>query len=120
MPHDIAILAPQGAASLARIKAVLGAAGVRSDGRRDVVRDGALPRRGRAIARRALADAGIETLAVREVLLVPRAQDPPGELGRLMQQLIDAGVQLDVQYGDHNHRKVFAVDDLTTASRALA
>lgn len=120
MPDDIAIAAPHGAESLARIGAVLGSAGVDLMGggmwsgtAHYLVEDG-------AIARRALADAGIEALAVREVLLVPLAQDRPGELGRLMQRLIDAGVRLDVQYSDHDNRKVFVVDDPTAAARALA
>jgi len=120
MTYDIAIAAPEGVKSLARIGAVLGAAGVDLMGggmwsatAHYLVRDA-------SIATRALASAGIEVLAVHEALLVPLHEDNPGELGRLMQRLIEGGVQLEVQYSDHDNRKVFVVDDLAAATRALA
>ncbi|MFS0887168.1 hypothetical protein [Aeromicrobium sp. 179-A 4D2 NHS] len=119
MSHDLAIAAPDGAASLARIGAVLGDAGV------DLLGGGLWERTAHYLvedaetAARALQDADIEVLAVREVVLVPLSADVPGALGRLMRQLVDAGVRLDVQYTDHDGRKVLVVDDPARAVAAV-
>lgn len=119
MSHDVAVAAPAGAASLARIGAVLGAAGV------DLLGGGMWERTAHylvedaATATRALEDADIEVLAVREVLLVPLSADVPGALGRLMQQLETAAVRLDVQYTDHDGNKVLVVDDPARAMAVL-
>lgn len=119
MSHDIAIAAPDGASSLAWIGEVLGSAGV------DLMGGGMWEQTAHYLvhdavaATRALEAAGLDVLAVREALLVPLDADVPGELGRLMQRLVAADVRLEVQYSDHDNRKVFVVDDLVAASNAL-
>ncbi|MBA4609005.1 amino acid-binding ACT domain-containing protein [Aeromicrobium sp. Marseille-Q0843] len=119
MMRDIAVVARDGAASLERIGAVLGAAGV------DLLGGGMWERTAHYLvadadaAARALAEADIDVIAVSEVLLVPLEADVPGALGRLMRQLDVAGVRLDVQYTDHDGRKVLVVDDRSRAARAL-
>lgn len=117
---DIAIPAPDGAASLARIGDVLGAAGVGlegggmwSDVAHYLVHD-ADP------AVDALVRAGFHGVRVREALIVPLPADVPGTLGRMMNRLVAAGVGLEVQYSDHGNRKVFVVDDPEAAAAALA
>ena len=117
--RDLAIAAPGGAASLERIGAVLGEAGV------DLLGGGMWERTAHylvadaAAATRALQDAGHDVIAVHEVLLVPLDADVPGALGRLMRQLVVADVRLDVQYTDHEGRKVLVVDDRTRAAHAM-
>ncbi|MGC4808791.1 hypothetical protein [Micromonospora sp. DT233] len=45
--------------------------------------------------------------------------DIPGALGRMMQRLSTAGVELHGQYSDHDNRKVLIVDAVDEARRAL-
>jgi len=117
---DLTVAAPDGARSLARIGAALGAAGVGLEGggmwageAHYLVADA-----GTAVA--ALAAAGVPALAVRPALQVPLDADVPGALGRLMGRLAEAGVRLEVQYSDHDNRKVLVVDDADRARAALA
>lgn len=65
-----------------------------------------------AAARRALEAAGIDVLAVREVLLQRLAQGIPGQLGMLCRRMADAGVNILVQYSDHHNQLVLVVDDV--------
>ncbi len=118
--YDLSIAAPHGAESLAEIGNVLGAVGVRLEGggmwggvAHYLIADP-------ESAAQALATAGVESVSVREVLLVPLCDDAPGELGRIMARLAKAGVRLDVQYSDHQNQKVLVVDDREAALRALA
>lgn len=117
---DIAVAAPDGAASLARIGAILGEVGISLEGGgmwSDVAHylvadgDGAV---------RALASAGITGVEVREAVVVPLDADVPGALGRIMTRLVDAGVRLLAQYSDHDNRKVLIVDDPAAARAVLA
>jgi organic hydroperoxide reductase OsmC/OhrA len=64
-----------------------------------------------ARARAALAAAGIEVLADREVLAQRLAQDRPGQLGLLARRMADAGVDIEVVYSDHANRLILVVDD---------
>ncbi len=65
-----------------------------------------------AAARRALEAAGIRVVADREVLVGRLRQDVPGQLGLLARQMANAGVNIEVQYSDHDHQLVLVVDDL--------
>lgn len=119
MSVDVAIAVPDGAGSLARVGAVLGAAGVGLEGggmwageAHYLVADG-------EVATAALAAAGIQVLAVRPALQVPLDADVPGALGRMMRRLAEAGVRVEVQYTDHDGLKVLVVDDPDTARAAL-
>lgn len=64
-----------------------------------------------AAAQEALLGAGIEVLAVRDVLVQALDQDRPGQLGSLARAMADAGVNIEVVYSDHQNRLVLVVDD---------
>lgn len=116
---DIEIAAPDGAASLARIGAVLGEAGVGLEGggmwsgvAHYLVADAER-------ARDALHDAGLGPVRLREAVLAELDVDRPGALGRMMTRLAAAGVVLHGQYSDHDNRKVLIVEDPAAARAAL-
>lgn len=70
-------------------------------------------------ARGALEAAGIKVLAVNEVVVQRLRQDQPGQLGKLTRRMAEAGVNIEVLYGDHDHQLVLVVDDVTKG-RAVA
>ena len=63
-------------------------------------------------ARKALAAAGIEVLADREVLVQRLDQAQPGQLGKISRRMADAGVNIEVLYSDHENQLILVVDDL--------
>ena len=65
-----------------------------------------------AAARRALESAGIRVLAEREVLVLRLHQAQPGQLGKISRRMAEAGVNIEVQYSDHDHQLILVVDDL--------
>src|SRR5882672_11564906 len=65
-----------------------------------------------AAARRALEAAGIRVLAEREVLVQRLHQGEPGQLGKISRRMADAGVNIEVQYSDHDNQLILVVDDL--------
>ena len=70
-------------------------------------------------AGRAAAEAaGLEVMAVREVLIRRLDQAKTGQLGALARALADAGVNIETQYSDHDNRLILVVDDLEAAARA--
>ncbi|HET7674539.1 MAG TPA: amino acid-binding ACT domain-containing protein [Gammaproteobacteria bacterium] len=71
-------------------------------------------------ARIALEAAGIQVLAVRDVVVQRLNQAVPGQLGRLTRRMADAGVNIEVLYSDHDHRLVLVVDDLDRARAVSA
>jgi hypothetical protein len=73
-----------------------------------------------ANARLALATAGIEVLADREVVLQRLDQGRPGQLGALARRMAQAGVNIEVLYSDHEHRLVLVVDDPERARRVAS
>ncbi|KJC64921.1 hypothetical protein [Agreia bicolorata] len=116
---DIEVLTPDGASSLARIGRSLGEAGVGLEGggmwsgvAHYLVADADL-------AVRALTEAGIGPVVVREVVVAELDADVPGALGRMMNTLVEAGVILLGQYSDHDNRKVLIVGDAEAARDAL-
>lgn len=64
-----------------------------------------------AAARRALEAAGIRVLRENEVLVQKLRQGEPGQLGKIARRMADAGVNIEVQYSDHDHNLVLVVDD---------
>jgi hypothetical protein len=62
-------------------------------------------------ARAALEAAGIRVVEVNEVLVQKLRQDEPGQLGRIARRMADAGVNIRVQYSDHEHQLILVVDD---------
>lgn len=113
--RDLAIRLENRPGALAEMGETLGAAGVSVEG------GGAWLFDGRAIAhflfedgaaaRKALEAKGIEVLADREVLTVRLNQDQPGQLGKIARAMADAGVNIEVQYSDHNNQLILVVDD---------
>jgi hypothetical protein len=71
-------------------------------------------------ARRALADAGIEVLADREVLVQKLDQAAPGQLGRIARRMADAGVNIEALYSDHVNQLILVVDDPERGKRVSA
>lgn len=69
-------------------------------------------------ARAALEAAGIRVTNEREVV-VTDVEDRPGELGRLMRRVADAGVNVDLVYLATNTRLVVGAADLDAARSAL-
>lgn len=102
--------------ALAEMGEALGRAGVSIEGGGAWVVDGAgaahfLFVDGEA-ARRALEAAGIEVLAVREVVVQRLQQGVPGQLGMLTRRMAEAGVNIEVLYSDHDHQLILVVDDI--------
>ena len=70
-------------------------------------------------ARSALERAGITVVAENEVVMLKLRQGEPGQLGKLARRMAEAGVNIEVQYSDHDHNLVLVVDDFERA-RAVA
>jgi hypothetical protein len=65
-----------------------------------------------AAARSALEAAGIQVAEVRDVLVQRLRQEEPGQLGKIARAMADAGVNIEVQYSDHDHQLILVVDDM--------
>jgi hypothetical protein len=65
-----------------------------------------------AAARAALEAAGIRVVAENDVLVQRLRQGEPGQLGKLARRMADAGVNITVQYSDHDHQLILVVDDI--------
>jgi hypothetical protein len=63
-------------------------------------------------ARAALESAGIRVVAENDVVIQRLRQGEPGQLGKLARRMADAGVNITVQYSDHDHQLILVVDDL--------
>ena len=70
-----------------------------------LVRDG-------AAARTALEAAGLRVVAVRDVLIQRLNQGVPGQLGLLTRRMAEAGVNIEIQYSDHDNQLILVVDDM--------
>jgi hypothetical protein len=121
--YDVAIALAHRPGALADMGEALGRAGVSVEG------GGAWVVGGRGVAhflfadgaaaRAALEAAGIEVLAVREVVVQRLDQARPGQLGQLCRRMGEAGVSIEVLYSDHDHRLILVVDAVARA-RAVA
>lgn len=65
-----------------------------------------------AAAQTALEAQGIPVIANQDVLVQRLRQGEPGQLGRFARALADAGVNIEVQYSDHDHQLIVVVDDI--------
>ena len=72
-----------------------------------------------AAARKALKDAGIKVIAERDVVVLRLKQDQPGQLGKIARWMADAGVNIEVQYSDHDNQLILVVDAIEKA-RAIS
>jgi hypothetical protein len=72
-----------------------------------------------AAARSALADAGIEVRAERDVLVLT-PEDRPGALGQIARKIASTGANIDVVYLATDTRIVIGADDLEKARAAVS
>ena len=105
--------------ALADMSESLGRAGVSLEGGGMFVVDGKgvanfLVEDGSA-GRKALEGAGIALLREDDVILLKLKQDEPGQLGKLLRRMAEAGVNVLTQYSDHNHQLVLVVDQFQKA-----
>jgi len=105
--------------TLADLGETLGRAGVSLEGGGMFVVDGKgvanfLVEDGTA-GRKALEDAGIAVLSEDDVIRLKLQQDEPGQLGKLLRRMAEAGVNVLTQYSDHNHELVLVVEQLQKA-----
>lgn len=116
---DLAIVLENRPGALAEMGEALGRAGVSIEGggawvvgsegvAHFLFKDG-------AAARRALEAAGIRVLAENDVVVLRLKQGVPGQLGKLARRMAEAGVNIEVQYSDHDHQLVLVVDKLARA-----
>ena len=113
--RDLCIRLEHRPGALAEMGEALGRAGVSIEG------GGAFAVKGEGVAhflvenaqaaRAALAGAGIEVLADREVLVQRLDQERPGQLGLLCRRMAEAGVSIEVLYSDHANQLILVVDD---------
>ena len=113
---DLEIVLDDRPGALAEMGEALGRAGVSVEGGGVFVTGGKgvahfLFEDGRA-ARTALEGAGIRVTAENEVVVLRLRQDAPGQLGTAARRMAEAGVNVMVQYSDHDHRLVLVVDDV--------
>ena len=107
--------------ALAAVGEVLGGAGVSIEGGGMFVADG----RGvanflvddGAAGRRALEAAGIAVVREDEVVIQRLNQEEPGQLGKVLRRMAEAGVNLLAQYSDHAHQLVLVVEDVEAAKK---
>lgn len=122
--YDLAVVLPNQPGSLATLGETLGRAGISLEGGGAWVADGRgwahfLVAEGEP-ARLALSAAGFEVAAVREVICVRLNQDEPGQLGKFTRRLAEAGVNIEVQYSDHDHQLIVVVDDVARGQAVAA
>lgn len=113
---NLCIELPHRNGALADFGDALGAAGISLEG------GGVFTLEGRAVANflvaegeraaAVLAAAGFGACRLQPVLQPRLRQGTPGQLGRLARCMADAGVGIEVQYSDHQHRLVLVVDDV--------
>lgn len=72
-----------------------------------------------AAARAALSAQAICVIAERQVLVQRLRQGEPGQLGSFARAMADAGVNIEVQYSDHDHQLIMVVDNFE-AGRAVS
>jgi len=107
--------------ALAQTGEILGRAGISIEGGGAFVVDGKgvanfLFEDGKA-ARNALESEGIRVLRESDVVVQRLNQDQPGQLSNLLRRMAEAGVNVEVQYSDHQHQLVLVVDDITCARK---
>jgi hypothetical protein len=120
--RDMLVVLEDRPGALAALAEVLGAAKVNIEGVCGIPVEGRgmvhVLVRDAAGARRALSAAGIMVQGERDVV-VRKATDRPGSLGKLARKLADAGINIDFVYLATNTRVVFGVSDVARAKQAI-
>lgn len=124
MATDVTVYVDDHPGELARLGAVLGAAGVNIEGFCAVTSGGGKAEvhvlvQDMAAAFGALAEARIEVATEQEVAVVD-VDDSPGVLGEVTRRLGEAGVNITLAYLATRTRLVLAADDLASAEAQLA
>ena len=120
--HDIHIILKNSPGELARFGEVLGENGIGLEGggvfahknhshAHFLVEDGEK-------ARDVLNDNGFEVKGVASPLIRKLKQEQPGELGAIAKALADKGINIIVQYSDHDNRLILVTDNDTLAAKA--
>jgi hypothetical protein len=122
--HDVSILLEHRPGELARMGEVLGRSGISIEGGGTFLSGGKgvahfLFEDGNA-AREALEREGIAVVGVRDVVVQKLRQGEPGQLGKLCRAMANAGVNIEVQYSDHNNQLILVVDDIEKAREVSA
>lgn len=117
--HDLHITLPNHPGALAAMGEALGSANVSIEGGGVFGGEAHFLFRDGEAARHVLEQAGIRVLRVSDVVALRLRQGEPGQLGRVARKMADAGVNIEVQYSDHDHRLILVVDDAEKA-RAVA
>ena len=112
---DLSIVLANRPGALAEMGEALGRAGVSIEGGGAFVVGGTgvahfLFKDGEA-ASQALERAGIRVLAVRDVVILRLRQSEPGQLGDIARRMADSGVNIEVQYSDHDNQLILVVDN---------
>jgi hypothetical protein len=68
-------------------------------------------------ARAALRATGVRVLGEDEVVVLRLRQDQPGQLGRIARRMAESGVNIVVQYSDHDGNLILVVDDHEAGQR---
>jgi hypothetical protein len=67
-------------------------------------------------ARSALEAAGLRVVKENRVVVQRLRQNEPGQLGRIARRMADRGVNIEVQYSDHDGNLILVVDDFERGS----
>lgn len=121
MPADLTVNIENQPGTLAKLGETLGNAGINIDGVMGMgSSDGGVHIlvADAGMAREALSDAGIECGEEREVEVVSIV-DQPGELGRHLRRVADAGINVDLVYLATGTRLVLGASDVDALRRAL-
>ena len=119
--HDVAIELDHRPGALADMGEALGRAGISVEGGGVFATNGVgvahfLFEDGQA-ARRTLEAAGLRVLAVNDVVELRLRQAEPGQLGKIARLMAEAGVNIEVQYSDHDGHLILVVNDYARAKR---
>ena len=113
-PKDIGVVLANEPGSLAQFGQTLGAAGVSLEGGGVFVHNGVAIAHflvdDAEVARTALESAGIGPVTINPVVMLQLDQEVPGQLGAFTHRLAQGGVNILVQYSDHNHSLVIVTD----------
>jgi hypothetical protein len=122
MAHDLTVNLANEPGTLAQLGQVLGNAGINIDGVVGKAEGGDahvhILVADSGMAREALSEAGIECGAEREVEVISIV-DQPGEMGRHLRKVGDAGVNVDLVYLATGTRLVLGSTDVEGLRRAL-
>ncbi|MGK4476607.1 hypothetical protein [Aeromonas molluscorum] len=122
--YDIHVMLPDNPGTLGLFGVLMGRAGVSLEGGGMFTMGGAghahfLVEDGVGAAR-AAEQAGLQVVAVHDVLVRRLKQEVPGQLGAICSALGDASVNIITLYSDHANQLILVTDDIDKARRATA